>query len=238
MSHTPLHILNHTFGYPSFRGSQQAIITELVEGRNALVLMPTGGGKSLCYQIPALVRRGVGVVISPLIALMQDQVDALNQLGIRAGFLNSSLSFEQQAVIENQLRRNELDLLYIAPERLKQPYCLQLLQQIDVALFAIDEAHCVSQWGHDFRADYLLLNVLHEQFPAIPRIALTATADERTRQEIITRLQLEDARHFISGFDRPNRAENPCAYPAGKIFTPGTCGRFRYCLLPVAQTRR
>jgi ATP-dependent DNA helicase RecQ len=204
MPHTPLHILNHTFGYPAFRGSQQAIIEELVAGRHALVLMPTGGGKSLCYQIPALARQGVGVVISPLIALMQDQVDALTQLGIRAGFLNSSLDFDKQRDIENQLRRNELDLLYIAPERLKQPYCLQLLQRIDIALFAIDEAHCVSQWGHDFRADYLLLNVLHEQFPNVPRIALTATADERTRQEIIKRLQLEDAQHFVSGFDRPN----------------------------------
>jgi ATP-dependent DNA helicase RecQ len=204
MPHSALHILNHTFGYPAFRGSQQAIIEELLAGRNALVLMPTGGGKSLCYQIPALVRNGVGVVISPLIALMQDQVDALSQLGIRAGFLNSSLSVTEQNLIENELRRNELDLLYIAPERLKQPYTFQLLQQIDIALFAIDEAHCVSQWGHDFRSDYLLLNVLHEQFPQVPRIALTATADERTRQEIINRLQLQDARQFISGFDRPN----------------------------------
>lgn len=202
--HSALHILNHTFGYPAFRGSQQAIIEELVAGRHALVLMPTGGGKSLCYQIPALVRHGVGVVISPLIALMQDQVDALSQLGIRAGFLNSSLGFAEQQALENRLRRNELDLLYIAPERLKQPYCLQLLQQIDIALFAIDEAHCVSQWGHDFRADYLLLNVLHAQFPQVPRIALTATADARTREEIISRLQLESARHFISGFDRSN----------------------------------
>lgn len=204
MPHAALHILNTTFGYPAFRGSQEAIITELMAGRNALVLMPTGGGKSLCYQIPSLLRHGVGIVISPLIALMQDQVDALSLLGIRAGFLNSSLGTEEQAAIEKQLRRNELDLLYIAPERLKQPYTFQLLQHIDIALFAIDEAHCVSQWGHDFRADYLLLNVLHEQFPCIPRIALTATADERTRLEIITRLQLEDAKHFVSGFDRPN----------------------------------
>jgi ATP-dependent DNA helicase RecQ len=204
MPESSLHILKHTFGYPAFRGNQENIINELVAGRNALVLMPTGGGKSLCYQIPALVRKGVGVVISPLIALMQDQVDALSQLGIRAGFLNSSLGFEEQKIIEQQLRRNELDLLYIAPERLKQPYCLELLQEIDLALFAIDEAHCVSQWGHDFRSDYLLLNVLHEQFPHVPRIALTATADERTQQEIITRLQLENAQHFIAGFDRPN----------------------------------
>ncbi len=204
MSHSPLHILNHTFGYPAFRGNQKAIVDELLAGRDALVLMPTGGGKSLCYQIPALIRNGVGIVISPLIALMQDQVDALQQLGIRAGFLNSSLSHEQQQEIENRLRRNELDLLYIAPERLKQSYCLHLLQQINIALFAIDEAHCVSQWGHDFRADYLALNVLHERFPHVPRIALTATADARTRQEIITRLQLEHARHFVSGFDRPN----------------------------------
>lgn len=204
MTDIALQILNTTFGYDQFRGNQQAIIDEVIKGRDAMVLMPTGGGKSLCYQIPALVRPGVGIVISPLIALMQDQVDALTQLGIKASFLNSSLSHEDQRQVENALYNNAIDLLYIAPERLTQASCLQLLQQINIALFAIDEAHCVSQWGHDFRADYLQLSLLHEQFPAIPRIALTATADERTRQEIISRLQLENACQFISGFDRPN----------------------------------
>ena len=204
MADTALDILKHTFGYDDFRDPQLAIINELLAGRNALVLMPTGGGKSLCYQIPAIIRQGVGVVISPLIALMQDQVDALHQSGIRAGFLNSSLDFARQREIEQQLQANQLDLLYIAPERLVHPQCQQLLEQIDIALFAIDEAHCVSQWGHDFRADYLQLDLLHTRFPHIPRIALTATADERTRQEITQRLQLADARQFISGFDRPN----------------------------------
>src|SRR5690554_1130267 len=197
-------ILSHTFGYPDFRGEQQAIIEELVAGRNAMVIMPTGGGKSLCYQIPALLRQGVGIVISPLIALMHDQVMALQQLDIRAGFLNSSQSHDEQHWVEQQLRDNQIDLLYIAPERLTQPYCLQLLHSVDIALFAIDEAHCVSQWGHDFRADYLQLSLLAEQFPTVPRIALTATADERTRKEISFRLGLDDSRHFISCFDRPN----------------------------------
>lgn len=204
MSNTALDILRHTFGYDAFRGQQQAIIDELVAGRDALVIMPTGGGKSLCYQIPALIRDGVGVVISPLIALMQDQVEALHQLGIRAGFLNSSQDWQTQQAVIQQLQQGQLDLLYIAPERLIQPHCLNLLQQIPVALFAIDEAHCVSQWGHDFRADYLSLDLLQREFPAVPRIALTATADDRTRQEIIERLQLAQARHFIAGFDRPN----------------------------------
>ena len=197
-------ILEQTFGYAHFRGDQQAIIGELVEGRDALVLMPTGGGKSLCYQLPALLRPGVAIVISPLIALMQDQVDALTQLGVRAGFLNSTLGYQRQQEIEQQLINRELDLLYVAPERLIQPATLALFERIDLALFAIDEAHCVSQWGHDFRADYLQLSLLHERFPDIPRIALTATADQRTREEIISRLQLSEARHFISRFDRPN----------------------------------
>lgn len=201
---TPLDILQHTFGYASFRGQQQAIIDELVAGRNALVIMPTGGGKSLCYQIPALLRRGVGVVISPLIALMQDQVNALTQLNIRANFLNSSQSLQEQRAIEQQLRRGELDLLYIAPERLSQVHCQQLLQSVDIALFAIDEAHCVSQWGHDFRSDYLQLGMLAQLFPQVPRIALTATADKTTQAEIAERLFLQDAQLFISGFDRPN----------------------------------
>ncbi|HET8704767.1 MAG TPA: RecQ family ATP-dependent DNA helicase, partial [Pseudomonadales bacterium] len=201
---TPQQILKQTFGYDQFRGHQQEIIDALVQGQDVLVLMPTGGGKSLCYQIPALVRHGVGIVISPLIALMQDQVDALLQLGVRAGFLNSTQTPQQQFDIENQLLSNEIDLLYVAPERLTQPKFLNLLGQANIALFAIDEAHCVSQWGHDFRADYLQLNILHEQFPLVPRIALTATADERTRAEIIQRLQLENARQFVGGFDRPN----------------------------------
>ncbi|MEZ0151915.1 MAG: DNA helicase RecQ [Candidatus Reddybacter sp.] len=197
-------VLEKTFGYAHFRGDQQAIIGEIVEGRDALVLMPTGGGKSLCYQLPALLRPGVAIVISPLIALMQDQVDALTQLGVRAGFLNSTLDYQRQQEIEQQLLNGDLDLLYVAPERLIKGATLALFERIDLALFAIDEAHCVSQWGHDFRADYLQLSLLHERFPQIPRIALTATADQRTREEIISRLQLTEARHFISRFDRPN----------------------------------
>ncbi|MFI3189859.1 ATP-dependent DNA helicase RecQ [Crenothrix sp. D3] len=200
----PLDVLKTVFGYDSFRGQQQAVIEHVIAGQDALVLMPTGGGKSLCYQIPALVRDGVGIVISPLIALMQDQVDALLQLGVKAAFLNSTLTMEQARGIEQQLVNNELDLLYIAPERLSAPRTLDLFNRIKVSLFAIDEAHCVSQWGHDFRADYLQLSILHERFPTIPRIALTATADERTRQEIIVRLKLEHAPLYLSGFDRPN----------------------------------
>ncbi|OYV20666.1 MAG: ATP-dependent DNA helicase RecQ [Methylococcaceae bacterium NSP1-2] len=200
----PLDVLKTIFGYDSFRGQQQAAIEHVIAGQDALVLMPTGGGKSLCYQIPALVRDGVGIVISPLIALMQDQVDALLQLGVKAAFLNSTLTMEQARGIEQQLLNNELDLLYIAPERLSAPRTLELFGRIKIALFAIDEAHCVSQWGHDFRADYLQLSILHERFPTIPRIALTATADERTRQEIIVRLKLEHAPLYLSGFDRPN----------------------------------
>lgn len=204
MSKTALQVLQNTFGYDNFRGQQQDIIEELIAGRSALVIMPTGGGKSLCYQIPALVRSGVGVVISPLIALMQDQVNALHQLGIKAGFLNSSQNYDEQLAIEQQLFRQELDLLYIAPERLLQPYCQQLLQSLDIALFAIDEAHCVSQWGHDFRQDYLQLGLLAELFPSVPRIALTATADATTQKDIAERLHLTEAKQFISGFDRPN----------------------------------
>jgi len=199
-----LDVLHSVFGYTSFRPPQADIIATLIDGGDALVLMPTGGGKSLCYQIPALVRAGCGVVISPLIALMQDQVDALRQLGVRAAFLNSTLTLQEVRDIEAALLRGELDLLYMAPERLKLERTLELLQQASIALFAIDEAHCVSQWGHDFRADYLELGVLHRRFPATPRIALTATADVRTRQEISMRLELDGARHFIAGFDRPN----------------------------------
>ncbi|MFC3114681.1 DNA helicase RecQ [Cellvibrio fontiphilus] len=201
---SPLAILNSTFGYHEFRGPQAAVIDALVAGEDVLVLMPTGGGKSLCYQIPALVREGVGIVVSPLIALMQDQVSALRELGVRAGFLNSSLSAQEMWQTELALQRGELDLLYVAPERLIQPRTLELLHHSKIALFAIDEAHCVSQWGHDFRSDYLKLELLHREFPQVPRIALTATADVRTRDEIIARLQLENARQFINGFDRPN----------------------------------
>ena len=197
-------VLQSIFGYQSFRDSQKAIIETVVSGNDALVLMPTGGGKSLCYQIPALVREGCGIVVSPLIALMQDQVSALRQLGVSASFLNSTLSAADAYDTEQALLHGQLDLLYIAPERLNQPRMLELLQRAPIALFAIDEAHCVSQWGHDFRADYLQLSLLHEQFPNVPRIALTATADERTRAEIIHRLDLAEAERFISGFDRPN----------------------------------
>ncbi|MEH6636333.1 MAG: DNA helicase RecQ [Halioglobus sp.] len=197
-------ILQSVFGYESFRPPQDDIIRTVINGGDALVLMPTGGGKSLCYQIPALVRPGCGVVISPLIALMQDQVSALRQLGVRASFLNSTLDPATARQVELDLLSGELDMLYIAPERLTQQRCLDMLERATIALFAIDEAHCVSQWGHDFRADYLQLNLLHQRFPDIPRIALTATADARTRTEIIARLDLEQAQQFIAGFDRPN----------------------------------
>jgi ATP-dependent DNA helicase RecQ len=199
-----LHVLQTVFGYPAFRGQQAEVVSQVANGGDALVLMPTGGGKSLCYQIPAMVRDGVGVVISPLIALMQDQVDALAEVGVRAAFLNSTLSFDQTLRTERMVRNGELDLVYVAPERLLTPRCLELLESSNIALFAIDEAHCVSQWGHDFRPEYIKLSILHERFPAVPRVALTATADAQTRQEIIHRLQLEDARQFVSSFDRPN----------------------------------
>jgi len=204
MTQKALDILNSLYGYDSFRGHQADIIEHVSQGNNALVLMPTGGGKSLCYQIPSLLRDGVGIIISPLIALMQDQVGAMQQLGVKAAFLNSSLSRSEQNEIEQQLMAGQLDLLYIAPERLIQPYVLDMLSRCRLALFAIDEAHCVSQWGHDFRSDYLALSLLAERFSAIPRIALTATADIRTRKEIIERLSLDGAKAYISGFDRPN----------------------------------
>ncbi|MCB1679214.1 MAG: DNA helicase RecQ [Halioglobus sp.] len=197
-------LLRSVFGYDSFRPPQQAIVETLIDGGDALVLMPTGGGKSLCYQIPALARDGCGVVVSPLIALMQDQVSALRQLGVRAAFLNSSLDPASARQVESDLETGALDLLYVAPERLTQERCLALLERSPISLFAIDEAHCVSQWGHDFRADYLALSLLHQRFPRVPRIALTATADARTRAEIIARLDLGQARQFIAGFDRPN----------------------------------
>ena len=197
-------ILQSVFGFQSFRPPQDQIIDSVIAGDDAMVIMPTGGGKSLCYQIPSLVREGCGVVVSPLIALMQDQVNALKLLGVRAAFLNSTLDASEAAEIEADLRGGALDLLYIAPERLNQNRTIALLQSTTISLFAIDEAHCVSQWGHDFRADYLQLSMLAELFPEVPRIALTATADERTRGEIITRLGLEHGGHFIAGFDRPN----------------------------------
>ncbi|MDX3852687.1 DNA helicase RecQ [Streptomyces sp. AK02-01A] len=199
-----LRVLHRVFGYDSFRGSQQEIIEHVVAGGDALVLMPTGGGKSLCYQIPALVRKGVGVVVSPLIALMQDQVDALRALGVRAGFLNSSQDLDERRLVEAEFLSGELDLLYLAPERLRVEATVRLLERGTISLFAIDEAHCVAQWGHDFRPDYLALSALHERWPDVPRIALTATATEATHSEIASRLKLQDARHFVASFDRPN----------------------------------
>ncbi len=199
-----LEVLKTRYGYDQFRFQQAEIVQNLIDGNDALVLMPTGGGKSICYQIPAVVRNGVGVVISPLIALMQDQVNALNTLGIRASFLNSTQNFEVGRAVEQQLIDGDLDLLYVSPERLNTADFFALLERIDIALFAIDEAHCVSQWGHDFRADYMRLKLLHEAFPQIPRIALTATADRRTRDEIIQQLDLHAAQKYIHSFDRPN----------------------------------
>ena len=201
-------ILLDVFGYTAFRGEQQAIVEHVVQGGDALVLMPTGGGKSLCYQLPSLLRAGVGIVVSPLIALMQDQVDALKQLGVQAAFLNSSLEASAARDVYSRLYRGELKLLYVAPERLMQDSFIELLDSLHaedgLGLFAIDEAHCVSQWGHDFRPEYRALTVLHQRFPDIPRIALTATADAPTRAEIVERLALEDAKHFVASFDRPN----------------------------------
>jgi ATP-dependent DNA helicase RecQ len=197
-------VLRRVFGYDSFRGAQQEIIDQVIAGGDALVLMPTGGGKSLCYQIPALVREGVGVVISPLIALMQDQVDALQALGVRAGFLNSTQQHAERRQVENAFLSGELDLLYLAPERLRVESTGSLLDRGTISLFAIDEAHCVAQWGHDFRPDYLALSALHERWPTVPRIALTATATKATHAEIASRLNLAGARHFVASFDRPN----------------------------------
>ncbi|MBI1367333.1 MAG: DNA helicase RecQ [Planctomycetes bacterium] len=204
MDDPALNILKSIYGYDSFRGPQRAIIDHVVAGGDALVLMPTGGGKSLCYQIPAILRDGTGIIVSPLIALMQDQVTAMRELGVRATFINSSLPAYAAEQIEQEMIAGEYDLVYVAPERLVTPRFLQRLAQTKLALFAIDEAHCVSQWGHDFRPEYRQLTVLHEKFPQVPRLALTATADEPTRRDIIERLQLEEAERFISGFDRPN----------------------------------
>ncbi|MEU3980147.1 DNA helicase RecQ [Streptomyces sp. NPDC026672] len=196
--------LHRVFGYEAFRGEQEAIIEHVVTGGDAVVLMPTGGGKSLCYQIPALVRPGTGVVVSPLIALMQDQVDALRALGVRAGFINSTLDFDERRVVEAEFLAGELDLLYLAPERLRLDATLDLLSRGKISVFAIDEAHCVSQWGHDFRPDYLSLSLLGERWPDVPRLALTATATRATHEEITRRLGMPSARHFVASFDRPN----------------------------------
>ncbi len=232
-----LDVLRRVFGYDSFRGPQQEIIEHLIAGGDALVLMPTGGGKSLCYQIPALVRRGTGVVISPLIALMQDQVDAMRALGVRAGFLNSTQEPAERREMEAAFLAGDLDLLYLAPERLRTESTVALLDRGTVSLFAIDEAHCVSQWGHDFRPDYLTLSGLHEHWPAVPRIALTATATQATRTEIAARLGLQGARHFVASFDRPNITYRivPKAEPGRQLLSflrnehPGAAG-IVYCL--------
>ena len=203
---SPLDVLRTTFGYDEFRGDQAQVIDHVIAGGDAIVLMPTGGGKSLCYQIPAMVRTGVGVVISPLIALMHDQVSALEGLGVRAGFLNSSQNHDEQRATEQRALNGELDLLYLAPERLDLPRTREFFDRLAISLFAIDEAHCVSQWGHDFRPEYLKLSVLGERWPGVPRIALTATATTATRHEIAERLGLQQARTFVASFDRPTSA--------------------------------
>src|SRR5471032_3138737 len=193
-----LSVLNHVFGLPGFRGAQEEIVRHVTDGGNCLVLMPTGGGKSLCYQLPSLLRQGCGIVVSPLIALMRDQVAGLLEAGVKAAVLNSTLSWDEASAVEQRLLAGDLDLLYVSPERLLTPRCLAMLGRAQIALFAIDEAHCVSQWGHDFRPEYIGLSVLAERFPNVPRIALTATADQLTRREIIERLALTDAPQFVA----------------------------------------
>ena len=201
---SPLAVLRRVFGYPSFRGQQQEIVEHVVAGGDAIVLMPTGGGKSLCYQLPALLRPGLGVVVSPLIALMKDQVDALRQAGVRAAALNSGLPAGEAGMVERAAREGALDLLYVSPERMMMPHCLELLRACRIGLFAIDEAHCISQWGHDFRRDYQSLGILKQSFPDTPLMALTATADGPTRHDIAEQLNLSAARLFAAGYDRPN----------------------------------
>jgi ATP-dependent DNA helicase RecQ len=204
-AYTPLNILEHLYGYKSFRGDQEAIVNHVIAGNNAFVLMPTGGGKSICYQIPSICRKGVGIVISPLIALMQDQVDALKLIGVKAAAINSTIAYWEIDSIISEIKNNNLDLLYVSPERLLMDNFLKIISELPIALFAIDEAHCVSQWGHDFRPSYTKLEILAEKFPSVPRIALTATADASTRKDIVEKLQLKkDCKSFISGFDRPN----------------------------------
>ena len=238
----PLDVLRTVWGYPAFRGLQEEVIRHVLAGGDALVLMPTGGGKSFCYQVPALCLDGLTVVVSPLIALMQDQVAALAQLGVRAAMLNSTLDFRAATSVERAMREGQLDLVYVAPERLKAPGFLDLLARCRLALFAIDEAHCVSQWGHDFRPDYLELRVLHERFPAVPRLALTATADAPTRREIVERLDLGQGRQFVAGFDRPNIRYRivPKLQPKAQLlaYLKRAGGRQRHRLLPVAPQGR
>ena len=239
----PHSVLHDVFGFTSFRGQQEEIVRCVVGGGDALVVMPTGSGKSLCYQIPALLRDGTGIVVSPLIALMEDQVTALRQLGIRAEFLNSSLPPAEQSWVRRQTEAGQIDLLYVAPERLLTDSFLAWLDRLPIALFAIDEAHCVSQWGHDFRPEYLQLAVLHERWPEVPRIALTATADPPTRREIAAKLGLAEARMFVGGFDRPNirYRVTPKSNARAQLcqFLRDEHGRrLRHRLLPLAQAHR
>jgi ATP-dependent DNA helicase RecQ len=239
MPASALDVLNHTFGFPAFRGQQQAVVEHVAAGGDALVLMPTGGGKSLCYQVPALLRAGTAVVISPLIALMQDQVDALVQLGVKAAALNSGLAAGEAGRIEQAMQAGALDLVYVAPERLLTPRFLDLMDRCPIALFAIDEAHCVSQWGHDFRPEYRGLDVLHRRWPQVPRIALTATADAPTRREIVERLELGAARQFVASFDRPNIRYSVVAKDNAQRQLREFLGRHRgECGIVYCQSRR